>query len=198
MNIPNMLTVARIISAMVFFVLVGLEGFAFKFSAALVFLLGSLTDLFDGYLARKHNLITDFGKIMDPIADKCLMLSAFFVFMRMGFVMPWAFWLITVREVAITVWRLNRMARKEVLPAETLGKYKTVAQVIAVYVILFVLVLRETHFYNVIPKEAHKWLWVSIDYLMTVAVLLTMISGLQYFTSWKKVDISGVSRKARG
>jgi CDP-diacylglycerol--glycerol-3-phosphate 3-phosphatidyltransferase len=127
MNLPNILTVGRIIFAFIFLALIGQDGFGFKAAAALAFVLGSLTDLIDGYLARKHNLITDFGKIMDPIADKCLMLTAFYVFMRIGFVMPWAFWLIAVREVSITAWRLHRMSRKEVLPAETLGKYKTAA-----------------------------------------------------------------------
>ncbi len=185
-NIPNLLTIARIVLTVVFFMFVGQDGFMMKLSAALAFLIASVTDYLDGYLARKYNLVTDFGKIMDPIADKFLMLSAFFIFMRLEFMPGWMFGVVAAREIGITVWRLVRTAQGEVLPAERLGKIKTVFQAIAAYTALFFLVFREVHFYNTASAGTVAVCLNIVYFLMWLAFVLTVVSGLQYFIRWRR------------
>ena len=136
MRLPNALTISRIVLTLVFIFLITRNGFLPKFSAAVIFLIASFTDYYDGYYAKKHNLISDFGRLMDPIADKFLILAAFFVFTKMHLIAVWMFLIILIREVVITAVRLIAIRGGEVLEAEKMGKYKTVSQMIAVIVIL--------------------------------------------------------------
>src|SRR3989338_10975534 len=96
-NLPNILTVLRMILALVFVVLMTQRGLTAMILAAVVFLIASLTDFYDGYLAKKKNLISNFGAIMDPIADKFLILIAFFIFVQMRIIPGWMFLLIFLR-----------------------------------------------------------------------------------------------------
>ncbi|MCA9405112.1 MAG: CDP-diacylglycerol--glycerol-3-phosphate 3-phosphatidyltransferase [Candidatus Omnitrophica bacterium] len=180
MNLPNKLTVFRIILTIIFVWIVVLEGLTAKIFAALLFTAASVTDFLDGYLARKHNLISNFGKIMDPIADKCLILSAFYVFAHMQLIAWWMFVLVAIREVWITAWRLHAILKGRVLAAETLGKYKTVAQIVTISITLIFLILKET-------KMSLGWSnnvffgWLNfIYYLMFGVVLITLISGISF------------------
>ncbi len=180
MNLPNTLTVIRIFLTFLFIYLMGQEGIGAKAYASLIFVLASLTDFYDGYYARKHNLITCFGKIMDPIADKFLMLSAFFLFMQMHIIAAWMFWIIFIREVGITIWRFIAMKKGSVLAAEKLGKYKTVLQIAAIGIILTYIILSESQLPGHWLAKLMGGLSYGIYTIMLFAVGLTLISGGTY------------------
>ena len=187
MNLPNKLTVSRIILTLIFVILLCRPGLFSKLAAAFIFTLASLTDFFDGYYAKKHNIATNFGKLMDPIADKFLILAAFFVFALMHLVAWWMFIVIFIREIGITIMRLMAIQNGKVLAAEKWGKYKTVFQIITIGVILLYLILQESRVFS------EKWWSVDmigglaiIDFFMIIVVILTVGSGLHYLLNTKK------------
>lgn len=136
MNLPNKLTVGRII-LVPFFVAALLVGFPFhNVVALLIFIIASLTDMFDGKIARKYNLITDFGKFADPLADKILVLAALLCFVQLGLSDCIAVIIVLFREFAVTSIRLIAASSGKVVAANIWGKIKTVTQMIAVIAIL--------------------------------------------------------------
>ena len=183
MNWPNILTCSRIGFAFIMVFLLMNKSLPCNILAALFFLLASLTDFYDGYLAKKFGLISDFGKIMDPIADKILMLSIFFVLAYIHMVDWWMVITIAIREVVVTVDRLWSMRKGQVLAAERAGKIKTIFQMTTVFVILIYLILRQ------IVSEV-QWFYgaqgfyvMGIQMLMIITVFLTVSSGFSYFQS---------------
>jgi len=187
MNLPNILTISRLFFAVVLIVLLEQKSLLGNILSAIVFTIASLTDFYDGYLAKKKGLVSNFGKIMDPIADKVLLLSTFGVFAHLGLIAWWMFIIIALREVMVTASRLWAMRQGQVLAAERAGKIKTVVQIIAVSAILLFLVARESEycsywFYNV------QSIWLNINEgLMILVVVLTVYSGVTYFQSNNKV-----------
>lgn len=182
MNLPNKLTVSRIVLTFVFMVFITQEGLIPMMIAAVVFSLASLTDFYDGYIAKKYNLISDFGKLMDPIADKFLILAAFLAFVRMRIVADWMVLLILGREILVTGFRLYAVKKGKVLAAEKAGKHKTVSQVVAIFSILGFIIFRE--YLTGMSKwslTTESWWRGGIDVLMLVTVCLTVISGISYF-----------------
>lgn len=136
MNLPNKLTVGRIV-LVPFFVAALLIDFPFNNVVALIiFIAASLTDLFDGKIARKRNLVTDFGKFADPLADKILVLAALLCFVQNGLCDCIAVIIVLFREFAVTSIRLIAASKGQVVAANIWGKVKTVTQMIAVIVIL--------------------------------------------------------------
>lgn len=184
MNVPNILTVSRIFLACAFVFFLTRDGVLSMALASICFSLASFTDFFDGYYAKKHNLVSDFGKIMDPIADKFLILAAFFVFARMDIVAVWMFGIIAAREVAVTVARLMAMRRGKVLAAEKAGKWKTVSQMAAIFIILASLMFREA---GVKAWWLERSWHVGIYALMLGVVGLTLFSGVSYFWNNRQV-----------
>ena len=184
---PNTLTISRIILTLIFILVMLAEGFIFKFLGAIIFFLASFTDYYDGYIAKKHKMISDFGKLMDPIADKFLMLSAFLVFVKMGIVPVVAFVIIFGREVFITFMRLYAKHKGHILAAEKFGKYKTVSQVFCAGVILIYIVLRSADATNSWSDVTISRWQEFIDFCVMVAVLMTLASGLSYYMNNKKV-----------
>jgi len=180
LNYANQLTLSRLILAIIFLVFILSEGLAAKIIASVAFTLASLTDYLDGYIAKRNNLVTDFGKIMDPIADKFLMLSAFYVFSHMGMFPVWIFWVITAREVFITLIRLVAVKRGKVLAAETMGKCKTASQIVVIFTMLFYVLLAETPLVNSWPD----FLWSAwgslIMILMFAVAAITVYSGITF------------------
>ena len=180
-NLPNFLTVLRL--AMGVLLVVGLSvDFPWHFTGALVvFLAASLTDYLDGVIARRHNLITDFGKLMDPLADKILTASAFICLIPYGALPAWAVIVIISREFLITGLRLLAGSKGVVLPAEKLGKHKTVWQMITI--IFFLGLLAATEFGAGRSTAAdHLWTWGGAT-LVAATVVLTIWSGMAYL--WK-------------
>lgn len=136
MNLPNKLTVSRFALTIVFLVAMFIH-FAFNTTVALfVFGVASITDWIDGAYARRYKLITNFGKLMDPLADKILTCSAFIAFVGEGWIEAWMVVLIVTRELAITGLRLLAASKNVVLAAEGWGKHKTVSQITTILAIL--------------------------------------------------------------
>ncbi|PWD50061.1 CDP-diacylglycerol--glycerol-3-phosphate 3-phosphatidyltransferase [Serinibacter arcticus] len=130
-NLPNSLTIGRLVLVPVFVVLLAQGTTAARWWALVVFVLASVTDQLDGHLARSRNLVTAFGTLADPIADKALTLGAFFTLSALGEVPWWVTLLIAVREIGITVLRAL-LVRRSIMPASVGGKIKTVLQMTAI------------------------------------------------------------------
>ena len=137
MNTPNKLTLFRIVLAPVLVVIfyIGFEGWYYW--AASVFIIASITDFVDGYLARKNGQVTDFGKFADPIADKLLVMCALLVLMEWGKVAAWVAIILLAREFIISGFRLVAAGKGTVIAAGIAGKIKTVVQLVAISVLLF-------------------------------------------------------------
>lgn len=176
-NIPNALTVLRILMVPLFLVLLLADGgndVTLRWWALIVFLLAMFTDFVDGYLARRNNLITNFGKIADPIADKSLMAAAL-IGLAIIVELPW--WvpvIILVREFGITVLRFF-MIRIAVMPASRGGKIKTVLQTAAIGLFLLIFPLSA-----VVPSVVYVILLVFAWIIMTAAIVVTIVTGVDY------------------
>ncbi len=165
MNLPNKLTTMRMVLVPVFIVLY-LMGYSYW--AAAVFVIASVTDFLDGHLARKYDLVTNFGKIMDPLADKLLVTSALVCMVQTGIVPGWMVIVILAREFAITGLRSVAASEGVVIAAAWSGKIKTVTQMIA---IIFLLIGNWPFELLSIPF-AEIMLWI--------AVIMTVYSGVEY------------------
>ncbi|MFH1996424.1 MAG: CDP-diacylglycerol--glycerol-3-phosphate 3-phosphatidyltransferase [Candidatus Omnitrophota bacterium] len=182
MNLPNKLTVSRIFLSFLFLFFLFSRGVIFKVLALATFLLASGTDLLDGYLAKKNNMLTDFGKLMDPVADKVLTLSAILGFVEMGLIPAWTAVIIVFRELLITGLRLLALSKKRVLAAEIGGKHKMVSQVAAIVCVLSFLVVKEAgvkvfKYWNPHAEILYR---NTIFAMMLITVVLTIISGTSY------------------
>ena len=188
MNLANKLTISRIFLTFIFMFLLFSEGVIFKVLALFVFITASFTDFLDGFIAKKRKEISAFGKFMDPIADKVLVIAAFLAFVEMKLIPAWIIVIIISREFIITGIRLVALARGEVIASAMAGKHKTVSQMFSIYVILFFIVFRETGeavfgFWN--PRLEHLWK-ETIFGLMIITALLTLISGTSFIVKNKR------------
>ena len=138
MNLPNKLTILRVIMIpfFVFFLLSGVGGSASKWIALVIFAAASITDTLDGYIARRDNLITDFGKFMDPLADKLLVCSALICFVELDKLPAWMVIIIIAREFIISGFRLVASDNGIVIAASYWGKFKTVSQMFMIIVLI--------------------------------------------------------------
>lgn len=168
MNTPNKLTVARMILVpfLVIFMLTGWGGDANRYICLAIFMGASVTDWFDGYLARKNNLVTNFGKFMDPLADKLLVCSALICLIELGSLDAWIVIVIIAREFIISGFRLIAAENGVVIAANYWGKFKTVSQMIMI--ILLILNLG-----GVFAVLEQIFVWLSV--ILTVISLLTYI-----------------------
>ena len=175
MNLPNKLTVFRVILIPFFilFLLTNIAGGASKWIALAIFVIASLTDLLDGKIARKYNLVTDFGKFMDPLADKLLVCSAMICFVEMGSLRAWIVVIIIAREFIISGFRLIAADNGIVIAASYYGKFKTVFQM--VMIILLIMDLQ------------YKWFIILSGVVMWIAVVLTIVSLIDYLVKNKDV-----------
>lgn len=173
MNIPNRLTMLRILLIPPFIVLL-LNGY--YYTSGIIFIVASATDTLDGHIARKHNLITNFGKIMDPLADKLLVTSAMICLVQLGEVAGWMVIVILAREFIITGLRAVAAGEGIIIAAGNSGKIKTVLQMVALSVILF----------RNWPFALFTKLPVG-DYILWIAVVATVYSGLEYIIKNKQV-----------
>ncbi len=170
MNLPNKLTMARICAVPVF---VALYMKAMYIPAFIVFILASLTDMLDGKIARKYNLITNFGKIMDPLADKILVYAAFCLMIGDHTMPAWMLIVILLREFAVSGMRTVAAADGIVIAAGMSGKIKTVLQMIAVPL----LIIRTLH--PALQTLATVFLWASL--------VMTVYSGIEYIVKNRQV-----------
>ncbi len=189
MNLPNKLTILRIILVGVFMLFLFSHGVLSKCLALLVFLAASFTDFLDGYIAKKNNMITNFGKLMDPIADKILVLSAFLGFVEMELIPAWMAVIIISREVTVTGLRIAALTQGKVLAADGGGKHKMVSQVFSIVAILLFLIFREAGiktfgFWSGSTERIYK---DAIFVLMLITTFLTLVSGISYLMRNKGV-----------
>ena len=173
MNLPNKLTIARVIMIPFFvvFMLTGWGGSASKWISLAIFIIASLTDLLDGHIARKHNLVTNFGKFMDPLADKLLVCAAMICLVEMGKIPSWIVIIIISREFIISGFRLIASDNGRVIAASYWGKFKTTFQMIMICLMI-----------ADIPV-----LSILTAIVMWVALVLTVVSLIDYLVKNKDV-----------
>ena len=183
MNVPNKLTISRFVPTGAFLAVIFIRARFYAPFSLLLFIAASLTDYFDGKIARRDNLITNFGILMDPLADKILVCSAFIAFVGEGWMPAWMVVIVVGRELAITGLRLLAASRSLVLGAERFGKHKTISQIVA---IISVLVLHSYEQFGkagalfAVPILGQPWVVWFTALSIRVAVLLTFTSGLIY------------------
>jgi CDP-diacylglycerol--glycerol-3-phosphate 3-phosphatidyltransferase len=136
MNLPNKLTISRFIFTIAFLGVMFSQGPFHQTIALALFIAGGISDFLDGYIARRDKLITNFGILMDPLADKIMVCSAFIAFVGLKLMPAWMVVIIVARELAITGLRLLAVSKQVVLAAEGYGKHKTISQIIAIIAIL--------------------------------------------------------------
>src|SRR5919109_613487 len=136
MNLPNKLTISRLFMTVALLIVLFLQFPFFETIALALFIAASLTDLYDGKIARRDNLITNFGILMDPLADKILVCSAFIAFVDRDLMPAWMVVIIVARELAITGLRLLAATKQLVIAAEKYGKHKTISQIVATISVL--------------------------------------------------------------
>lgn len=181
MNLPNKLTVLRMILTP-FYLAAMLVEFRYHYLAALViFAVASMTDFLDGKIARKNNLVTTFGKLCDPVADKMLTTAALLAFMQLGLCNIWVVMIILTREFLVTSFRLVSSAQGVVIPAGILGKIKTVSQMVFSILIMLGLFVSEFVSFN------FETFSLVSNILLWITAVLTVVSGIKYIVDGKKV-----------
>lgn len=176
MNLPNKLSTLRIILIPVIIILLLPGTFAGDLAALIIFALAAITDKFDGYYARKHNLITSLGQILDPLADKLLISGTLIAFVQLGKITAWPVIIIIARELAVTGLRVVAADQGSVIAANNWGKWKTTIQIITVIALII-----DPYLVN-LPA-------VLINILVWTAVIITIYSGYTYFAG-AEVDYS--------
>lgn len=184
MNIANKLTLLRIVLVPVFIAFFYIPIPCWNYYAALVFVIASLTDLFDGRLARKHGIVTNFGKLVDPIADKLLVCSALIMLTAKPADGPWVNEILVIimvgREFVISGLRLLAAAEGKVLAADMFGKAKTVVQIVAIVTVMLQAgLLAGTVF--------EQWLITGGFVLMCAGTVLSVLSCASYFKKNKDI-----------
>lgn len=188
MNVANRITMLRILLTFVFMFFLFVNGLWAKVISLAIFIIAALSDFFDGMIAQKNNMVTDFGRLMDPIADKILVLAAFAAFVQMQLIEAWMFVIIVSREILITSLRLFALNKGKVLSAAKAGKHKTVSQMAVIFIILGFIVFKEVMltFFTWNPSW-EKFFRQGISLLMLFTVGLTLYSGLSYLWENRKV-----------
>jgi len=184
-QLPNLITIVRILCAPIFLWMLLADGGAdgpLRWWAAALFIVAIATDGIDGWLARKYEIVTDLGKLLDPIADKVLTGFAFIGLSILGELPWWVTVIVLIREIGITVYRLV-VVSDHVLAAAWMGKLKTVAQALALSLALLPL-----------WTLVGEWIWWVNGILMTIAVVLTIASGVDYVVS----EVRAARAKPRG
>ena len=180
LNVPNVLTVVRILLVPVLVVALLEQSSGGDLLAAIVFAVASATDAVDGYLARSRNSITTFGKLMDPIADKLLIIAALVALVSLGRLEAWIAMVIIAREFAVTVLRVAAGAQQGVvIPASQWGKLKTACQVLMVLVLI---------------AFDSRPLWITL--LEYVTVIVTVLSGADYFFGLRRTLTEAAQRRS--
>mgnify|MGYP000842085685 CR=1 FL=1 len=169
MNTANKLTLCRVVMIPIFIVLLYLEFAGHLWVALAVFILASITDFVDGYVARHYNQVTDFGKFMDPLADKCLVVAAMLWFVEIGQMPGWALLVVIIREFSVSGLRMVAADKGRVIAAGWSGKVKTASTMVCI-VLMFLPIA----------------VWIN-HICVAVIVLTTIYSGVEYFM--KNLDI---------
>ena len=189
LNVPNILTISRVVITPFFLAIILMEKLPHRFLiACIIFSIGSITDAVDGYLARKNNQITNFGKFLDPIADKILTTSALLAFMSMGLCNIWIVMLVLTREFAIASVRMIAASNGVVIPANVWGKIKTVTQMVFTILIMllgeayYIVEMKHIDLFSRLPD-----LSLVSNGLLWVTAIFTVLSGVVYLIDSRKI-----------
>lgn len=185
MNLANKLTIFRVIIVPFFVFFMSFGGIEHRYLYALIlFIIASLTDMLDGKIARKYNMITSFGKFLDPLADKILVAAALVCFVELHWTSAWVVCIILAREFVVSGVRLVAAGsdKKVVIPAGWLGKIKTAVTMVAICVILFLHILEG---FGVTDGQTFPIQLIS-DVLMYVSAALTLASGVKYLYDYRE------------
>ena len=175
MNLPNKLTLFRIFLIPVFIIVMLLNIPNKYLIACIIFIVASITDAMDGHIARKYNLVTDFGKFMDPLADKLLVISALTCMIEVKLVPAWMVIIIVARELTVSILRAIAASEGKVIAASGGGKLKTITQMVSIIVLL-------------IGENFNNILLLKIGFIfILIATLLTLYSGWEYL--YKNKDL---------
>ncbi|MBP1888493.1 CDP-diacylglycerol--glycerol-3-phosphate 3-phosphatidyltransferase [Clostridium moniliforme] len=191
MNLANKLTVLRMLLVPIFLIFIVVKDIPYgTFIATFIFIIASITDKLDGYIARSRNQITNFGKFMDPLADKLLVTTALISLVEFGVVPSFAAIIIIAREFAVSGLRTLAAADGKVIAASWWGKIKTVIQIIAIILLLIEVNISQSVVLNEFVTNS-KFLINFFKYIPNIAlyaaVIITIISGYDYFIKNKKV-----------
>lgn len=190
MNLANKLTVMRMILVPVFLVFLVFDCIPYgKLVATTLFIIASITDKLDGYIARSRNQVTNFGKFMDPLADKLLVASALISLVELNCIPAWAVVVIIAREFAVSGLRTIAASDGTIIAASWWGKIKTVIQMIAIILLLLKVSIGEYAFLSDFIGEIKvlSWIFNSLSiYMFYIAVIITIISGVDYFIKNKE------------
>ena len=188
MTLPNLLTALRILLVPVFMFLLLLESSYMKLLGVVVFIIASLTDIYDGYHARKYGLTSRPGAFLDPLADKILITAAFLIYVWEGYLALWMVLLVVLRDVVVTVLRVYAEWKDKPVVTSREAKYKTLTQNVFAYVIMLFILLKERDFTGeeisaFMIKVLHS---DYLDYTMLAITLYTVYTGISYLVqNWK-------------
>ena len=188
LTIPNQLTALRILLVPVFVWLLLQVDPYMKLLGVIVFVLASLTDIYDGYHARKYSVTTRLGAFLDPLADKLLITAAFFLYVGMGFLSLWMVILVVVRDVVVTALRVYAEFKNRPVVTSIEAKYKTLVQNIFVYIIMALILMKEASFSgaNVAVMTSRFLVSGYLNYIMLVVTIFTVYTGISYLVSnWR-------------
>lgn len=189
MNLANKLTLIRIVLVPVFLIFIAAKGIPYGSTiATTIFILASITDKLDGYIARSRNQITNFGKFMDPLADKLLVTAALISLVELHVVPAWAAVIIIAREFAVSGLRSIAAAQGKVIAASWWGKIKTVTQMAAIITLLVEVNIGSSQAaINFVSNNAflNGFFTYVPNILLILAVIITIISGVDYFVKNK-------------
>lgn len=182
MNLANKFTIARVVMIPLFMVAILVDAIPYNYTfAAAVFIIASVTDTIDGILARKKNMITDFGKFLDPLADKALVVTALICLVDLGWTPGVIVAVIVIREFTVNALRLVASSGGEVIAASIWGKLKTVTQMVAVVSTLVFMA-----FLQIVPDLiSENVLYIISLVMMIIAAVMTVISGADYIYKYK-------------
>ena len=188
LTIPNQLTALRILLVPVFVWLLLQVDPYMKLLGVIVFVLASLTDIYDGYHARKYGVTTRLGAFLDPLADKLLITAAFFLYVGMGFLSLWMVILVVVRDVVVTALRVYAEFKNRPVVTSIEAKYKTLVQNIFVYIIMALILMKEASFSgaNVAVMTSRFLVSGYLNYIMLAVTVFTVYTGISYLVSnWR-------------
>ena len=210
MNLANKLTMGRIIVIPFFLLFMFIGNIYTRVAALLIFILAALTDVYDGIIARHREEVTNFGKFIDPLADKLIVSAAFisFVQLRELSIPAWMVILVISREFIITGLRSVAASRGTIIPASLSGKFKTTSQMVVIITILIILIVNAVlkNYWHTTPLELQTFLgWKRVlgyildrapYWLMLVVTILTVISGFNYIFKNKHILFEEINSKA--
>lgn len=199
MHLVNKITVSRFIFAVIFYILFQFNNLFLNYLAFICFIIATISDFYDGHLARRYNVVSKFGQMADPLADKLLLLCALLSFTEKNIIPGWMVIIILGREFMVMGIRILSSSNGDIIPARESGKYKTVNQLEAIIISLCLIIFRDTfsHFFvpierifdhNTFLDKITLWIFNSGPYyLMFSTVIVTVLSGIEYYHKNKEL-----------